>query len=154
MKKNILLLIILASVVFSACDKFIDNDIQIVSGTVCGWCAGADSLVITDETTWFRIFNPCTLEVDHEYDQQIATDKENWNELIEALDWSEFKKIDLNTCAVCVDGCDTYIRIKYKGEAHYIRYAGFNEEELEPVKDFIEKLDEIRNSLREEAQQE
>ena len=43
--------------------------------------------------------------------------------LLAKLDFQELKKLDLNTCNVCFDGCDDWIFFSDGIESHYIRFS-------------------------------
>ncbi|WP_321287411.1 hypothetical protein [uncultured Sunxiuqinia sp.] len=69
MKKLITLSILVGFVVVS-CNKdergyeidYWYGDVQITTGFVCGWCAGADSLVVIEDAFYYEDYNPCTSE--------------------------------------------------------------------------------------------
>jgi hypothetical protein len=56
----------------------------------------------------------------------------------------ELKKITLNSCNVCADGCDDWIYFENGTGSHYIRF-GKTDPKLEPLKTFIDKLNVIKS---------
>lgn len=63
--------------------------------------------------------------------------------LLASLNFSEFEKLDLNSCNICFDGCDDWIQVIDGVESHYIRYGG-SETELQPIKVFVNQLNSIK----------
>ena len=72
-------------------------------------------------------------------EKDIKQNRKEWSELFAALNWNDFKKVNVNTRAICVEGCDTRIFIENSNGTHQIRFAE-NSPEIEPVRTFIEKL--------------
>lgn len=128
----------------SSCSKDEISDLEIITGRVCGWCAPSDSLVLTHENTLYKQTDPCSKEI---LFQSTITNYE-WDELVDLFDWNAFKKIDINTCNVCVDGCDNYIDIKKGLSKHRITFGGPDTPELETIRPFVVKLEEILDSYR------
>jgi hypothetical protein len=121
-----------------------NDDIAITMGTMCGWCAGDDSLLITKYKTHFRFINPCDSKG---YIKDTLTDLKEWNTLIGKLDLDKFQKININTCNICVDGCDTWISINNNTISHTIRFGNIDSA-LVTIKPFVDKLDSIMLSFR------
>lgn len=139
--------------VFSACRKekpivFYNGDLEITSGFVCGWCSGADSITFINHDFEYQSFNPCTQEP-KEAKKTGTVSEEQWSELAQLLDFDDFSAIDLNTCHVCADGCDNWVRIRQENEEHMIRYGNNHSDSLKirPVLPFLEKLDSLKNVL-------
>jgi hypothetical protein len=109
--------------------------------SVCGWCAGGDSLHLTVDSTYFLKNKPCE-ELTNKKD--ILTNKKDWNELLDLLDYEEFQKIDLNTCNVCADGCDSWITVTDGINSHTIRYGFADSSTIETIRPFVDKLAEIK----------
>ena len=112
---------------------------------MCGWCAGADSLLITEKKTHYEYFSPCD---DSDYFRDTVTEKKEWNDLIGQLDMEKFQNIDINTCYVCVDGCDTWINVKDSSVSHTIRFGYADTIVIKDIRPFVDKLDSIRTRFR------
>jgi hypothetical protein len=143
---HIILLIIV--IFFLSCEKEKYDNLEIATGSICGWCTGSDSLSISAEKTVYQYSESC-LE-NHSVNRQ--THDKDWDKLIELLDLREFEEIELNTCFSCVDGCDTWICITHDSGSHQISFAFFDSAEIRDIRPFIDKLEEIRGSLRQEIQ--
>lgn len=122
-----LLILTIVIVLFSgaSCDDD-ENDSQsliIMTGKACGWCAGADSLMITNHKIRYGFSGVCGKP-----NKSITekTQPKEWRELRASLNWDEFKNVNVNTCALCADGCDTWIRIQNGADSHYIRFTGYS----------------------------
>jgi hypothetical protein len=77
----------------------------------------------------------------------MNTDREKWNELLENYNWADFIQVNVNTCAVCADGCDTWIFIQNNDVVHQIRFTD-NSPEIEPIRIFVQKLDALRKAFK------
>ena len=148
--RNYLLTIGLLLFLFTSCNENrneIDlkmNKVEISMCSICGWCAGGDSLLITQERTYYELNKQCG-EITK--NREFETTKKDWDELIDLLDKEEFQKIDINTCNVCVDGCDTWITLNDGGNSHTIRF-GFNDSlSIAKIQPFIDKLEEIKAKI-------
>ncbi len=145
MKYPILLLIILIAFTAAGCQRksppIYDTDIILSISTVCGWCTGGDSLVIDANTSVYRDSPSCDLAKATETSN--ATDKAQWNELISLLDREQFKKVNINLCNVCADGCDVRVTVKGKNYIHYISYGGSDNEAVASIRAFLKKLEAI-----------
>jgi hypothetical protein len=130
----------------SACedDKNDSRGLMIMTGISCGWCAGEDSLAITSLKSIYEFKGACD-----EPNKSITehTQSEVWRELRTSLNWDDFKAIDVNTCALCADGCDTWIRIQNGAESHYIRFT-YSSPEIETIAAFVNKLKAIHQEFR------
>ncbi len=63
-------------------------------------------------------------------------------------DKETFETVNVNSCYVCVDGCDTWITVKNGKDSHMIRFGyGSDEEKIAPVKAFIDKLNAIKEGI-------
>lgn len=142
-------------ILFTACHKdddafdFSKKELEITSGYVCGWCAGADSIVMVNDVYKYNAFNPCAGEAINNQEKTGTVQAEQWNELVQLLDFDDFLAIDINTCHVCADGCDYWVRIRQGNETHEIRYGSLQDDSLTlaPVWPFLEKLDSLKNVL-------
>ena len=119
------------------------DNMTIVYGNVCGWC-GYDSLTITQNITTLSGQNYCSSE---ELNKTSTTHDTTWTDLTSSLDFQKFKAIDLNTCNVCVDGCDTWITIRTDSYYHKIRYGYDDMDKLKSIKSFIDELNKIQLSM-------
>jgi hypothetical protein len=121
--------------------NFKESGLVIKMSNACGFCGGADSLIITETKIRYEFIDPCG---DNDCDHSSATDQEDWDELNDLLNLKKFEDITLNTCYVCVDGCDTWISVKTESFYHEIRYADFDSIAVKGIRPFIEKLEDIR----------
>jgi hypothetical protein len=119
--------------------------LEISIGTACGWCGGMDSLYITIDKTYYEYNNLCD---DSDFNRDLLTDKNEWNQLITLLDMKEFQGIDINECNICLDGCDTWIFIKSNSESHKIRFGSYNIADIRSIRPFVVKLDSLRLKFR------
>jgi hypothetical protein len=120
------------------------DKLQISMGGICGWCGGSDSLLITQTRTYYESFSPCDSSVEK---MDTLTAEKEWNELVDLLDLEEFRKIDINTCYVCVDGCDTWITVKDNTFSHTIRYGYNDSTVIQNIRPFVDKLQEIKAEI-------
>jgi hypothetical protein len=120
------------------------NQLVIKTGKACGWCAGADSLVMTRSHLSYD-FAACDESKNKNIDE--ATNRDQWNEVLSSLDWNAFKAVNINTCALCADGCDTWIVVENNKESHQIRFTE-NSPEIEPVRTFVEKVRALHERYR------
>ncbi|NJM16538.1 MAG: hypothetical protein HC896_15200 [Bacteroidales bacterium] len=121
---------------FIQCEETINqpvnkNNLLISTGTICGWCAGGDSLTLSQDSIWLKSYTPCgtaTSTVGFTMPPVL------WDSLVAALDLEAFRQLDYNTCNVCADGCDTWIRIAKDSLRHKISFGG--SEDFGPNKKF------------------
>ena len=125
-------------------DKNDSRGLVIMTGIACGWCSSPDSLAVTSLKTTYELIGACG-----EPSKSIIehTQSEVWKELRASLNWNDFKAIDVNTCALCADGCDTWIRIQNGAESHYIRFTN-SSPEIEPINEFVDKLKAVHQEFR------
>jgi hypothetical protein len=116
------------------------------TGQACGWCEGADTLVITAEILQYDFTDPCDGPRSKHSEEPNTTEK--WNALLAELDYEAFAEVNVNTCQLCADGCDTWISIqKNDMEPHVIRFVETSPE-IEPVRGFVEKLHALYATVR------
>lgn len=130
---------------FSCCEDKIEpkssSGFVIKTGQACGWCAGADTLTITEEISQYY-FKSC--DDTNTKDYEVSTDRETWNELLADFDYATFSEIEVNTCQICSDGCDTWISVQnYDMAPHLIRFVETSPE-IEPIREFVNKLQTLR----------
>lgn len=119
------------------------NDLTIIAGSICGWCAGTDSIVVTKELVRYEFAN-----CDKKISKTKVTTEIAWADLKKSLDLEEFKKINLNTCYVCADGCDYWVEIRSASFNHRIRYGTEDSVTVRRVKPFLDKVHSIREEFR------
>jgi hypothetical protein len=149
---KVLIYVLICAVVLISCKK--DNagltlkDVKIdESGTIikygyaCGWCAGIDSLTISSNDLWFISQKPCDNVTKVEHKSLTGEEKDD---LFNSLNINEFSKIELNTCNICVDGCDHWISVKNDSFYHLIRYGFEDSITLSSIRIFIGKLDMLK----------
>ena len=125
-----------------------NGDLAISISTVCGWCTGGDSLVIDAGKSVYRYSPSC--DPAQEKEDAVATDKKQWTELVSLLNQEEFKKININLCNVCADGCDVRVTVKNKNFIHSISYGGSSNEAVATARPFLEKLEAISAAYKKE----
>jgi hypothetical protein len=121
------------------------SDIIIKTCRECGWCVGRDSLTIRKSNSSYAFHSPCS-GIDDK-NRHVKTDATKWNQLVASLDWNEFNKVQVNTCAVCADGCDTWISVEKNHETHRIRFTE-SSTEIEAIRPFVESLDFLIEEFR------
>jgi hypothetical protein len=144
--KRIKLIIIISIVLVLSCEKEKgDNEFVISIGTVCGWCRGSDNLTITEAKTSYEYLSPCD---NNDFSRYALTGKNEWDELIELLDMDKYQNININTCYVCVDGCDTWLSVKNGSVSHEIRFGFEDSTAIKDIEAFVDKLDSIKTEFR------
>lgn len=120
------------------------SDLLIKTGTICGWCSLNDTLIIQGNAVRYVNYTQCN-------NTQPAVEKNAWitaaelEALLSTLNFDELKKLDLNTCNVCFDGCDDWIYYKNGNDTHYIRFTR-DDPKLLPIKAFIDTLNAIKSN--------
>lgn len=123
-------------------EKNPDSRLVIKTGTVCGWCTINDTLTIIGNSVRYVNYANCsTINSSMQKTGQLKTSE--FEALLAQFDFNEFKKLDLNSCNVCVDGCDDWIYFNNGTESHYIRFTR-NDPKLQPVKEFVDQLNVIK----------
>lgn len=125
-----------------------NTDVTISISTVCGWCAGGDSLMIDAAKSVYRNSPSCDPARDTEV--ALATDKKQWDELMSLLNREQFSKININLCNVCADGCDVRVTVKDKNYIHSISYGSSDNEAVNPIRPFLKKLETISAAYKKE----
>lgn len=148
MKVLKLFILALLSTIIVSCEfkSEIDNsEMFITIGTTCGWCAGTDSLVITKTNMNYTLAAICDKS-----GKKISksTPDSIWQKLNGLYDQSKFEKININTCNVCADGCDTWIRVQHGDFNHIIRFGSYQDTVLFPIWEFVEKLNDLKNEYK------
>lgn len=121
-------------------------EMKFTIGSVCGWCAGSDSLVITKQKKTFTLAAICDRE---EKRTSSLTPRTEWEEIIALYNQQKFEAINVNTCNVCADGCDTWIRVENGNFSHEIRFGGIQDSTiLKPIKEFVAKLESLKSNYK------
>jgi len=113
----------------------------IKTGTICGWCSVNDTLTIQENTVRYVNYPGCSTDTKFENIGEIETSE--LNILLSKLDFEEFKKLDLNSCNVCFDGCDEWIFYENGSDSHYISFSS-GDPKLQPIKAFVDQLNAIK----------
>ncbi len=143
MKVNTFIIFILFLVLIISCESETEKPEMVTIGTICGWCAGSDSLVITKQKKTFTLAAICDRK--EKRTSNLTTERE-WDELIALYNQQKFEAINVNTCNVCADGCDTWIRVENGNFSHEIRFGGIQDSTiLKPIKEFVEKLESLKS---------
>ncbi len=119
-----------------------EKEFRIITGTICGWCTVNDTLVIQGKSVRYVNYTNCskgkpTIQKTGELKQADI------DLLISLLDFDEIRKIELNSCNVCFDGCDDWIRIEKGTDSHYIRFSR-EESKLKSIQNFVDQLNLIK----------
>jgi hypothetical protein len=143
---------LLASMLFLlwaiSCNKEKETSgLTIIEGSVCGWCAGSDSVIISEYKINYRNMHSCD---HHAYSKVSHIEKSEWDKLTGIIDFDEFNNIHLNTCNVCVDGCDKWITLRNGSYSHTIRFGYQDSAAIQSIKPLVDKLDSIREAFRAE----
>jgi hypothetical protein len=70
-----------------------------------------------------------------------AITKSEWEEIENALNIKTFSKLDYNTCNICVDGCDEWIKVDSDDVDHQIRYdKGLTIESIKELQGIIARI--------------
>jgi hypothetical protein len=139
--KPFFLILLLTSVI--SCRKDDYTGLTIDAGFACGWGSGQDSLVITRSEIRYVYYIPAKSREPVKMASR-GTSASEWSEIKEAVDYSEFMKLNYNTCNLCVDGCDEWISLHDDDIDHSIRFTKGQ------VIESINRLQEILARIRAE----
>ena len=89
---------------------------------MCGWGSGEDSLYISNTVIKYVYYVPARSMLPKIKKTRATTDNE-WANILNSLDLSNFVKLDYNSCNICVDGCDEWILIQDDQMSHQIRFG-------------------------------
>lgn len=143
MKAHKLFALILLSILIVSCESDTENSEMVITiGTTCGWCAGTDSLVITKNNMTYTLAAICDRG---EKKINKVTPDSIWQKINGLYDQTKFEKININTCNVCADGCDTWIRVQNGDFNHIIRFSSYQDTVLSPIWEFVGKLNDLKN---------
>lgn len=84
----------------------------------------------------------------HAYSKLSHMDKQTWDELTRKVDLEIFSGIYLNSCNVCVDGCDKWITVRNGSYSHTIRYGYQDSAIITSIQPLVDQVDSLRESFR------
>ncbi len=123
------------------------NQYDIYFGSFGGLCGHSDSMSITmnlDINLTYKDF--CT---DTDFENEGKLTQEEYSSLISLLSKSSFSDLNHNSCDRCVDGLDTFLHVVGDdGFTHRIVYG--HDDDISSIDDFIDRLNELRESLKPE----
>ena len=123
-------------------DKSNDSDLIIKTGTICGWCSVNDTLAITGNSVRYVNYANCSTNKPS-VEKMGELNAAELDALLAKLDFAELKKLDLNSCNVCFDGCDDWLYFSNGAENHFIRFTR-NDSKLQPIKAFVDQINVIK----------
>lgn len=121
----------------------LQSKVVIKTGTVCGWCSRNDTLLIKGNSVRYVNYTQCNNSTPAVVKNGQIT-ASVLDTLLSKFDFNELKKLDLNSCNVCVDGCDDWIYFDNGSESHYIRFTR-NDPKLHPIQVFVDQLNAIKS---------
>jgi hypothetical protein len=98
------------------------NALKIRAGFMCGWGSGEDSLYISNTVIKYVYSVPAQSGLP-KINKTRATTETEWANIINSLDLDNFIKLNYNSCNICVDGCDEWIKIQDDQISHQIRFG-------------------------------
>ena len=110
---------------------------------MCGWGAGEDSLYISNTIIKYVYYVPANSNLPKIKKTRFTTAAE-WDSIVNSVNFNYFLKLNYNSCAICVDGCDEWIAIQNDQISHQIRFG------LGGKIDSLDKLQNILSQLRSE----
>ncbi len=111
------------------------------TGTICGWCSVNDTLTLQSNSFRYVNYAQCSANPTTELAGEIKSSE--MSALLAKLDLKELKKLGLNSCNVCFDGCDDWILYENGSDSHYIRFSS-DDPKLQPIKAFVDQLNTIK----------
>lgn len=120
-----------------------DENIEFATGRQCGWCAGSDSMQISFTKTHYAYVAPCD---DSDFKKSADTKSADWNELLKLLDYETFNNINVNSCDVCFDGCDSWISVKKGNQYHRIQFGAGDSAKIQKILPLLNKLIEVKKN--------
>jgi hypothetical protein len=117
-----------------------NSSMVIKAGFMCGWGSGEDSLIITSKLIKYVYSIPARSHVP-EINQTRLTTTTEWKNITDAINISNFLKLNYNTCNICVDGCDEWISITNNSVSHQIRFGlGLKIDSIKQLQDILSQL--------------
>lgn len=147
LKFGLVLLIFLFFVNCSQEENEIHDDFVIEFGTVCGWCAGNESITVSNSTVNYQRIIPCG-ENQGTFNNSKMISADLWDDIVASFNYSYFLTLDYNECNVCVDGCDEFILITNNNKTHKITYKPSTQ--IVGLENLRGKLFVLMNELREQ----
>jgi hypothetical protein len=127
--KKLLIVIFLMLAYLAGCEKQKESSInkkesslKIRAGFMCGWGTGEDSLYISNTIIKYVYSIPGQSNIPKINKTRATTDTE-WVNILNSLDLDNFLKLNYNSCGICVDGCDEWIKIQDDQISHQIRFG-------------------------------
>jgi hypothetical protein len=99
-----------------------ESSLKIRAGYMCGWGAGEDSLYISSIVIKYVYSVPAQASFP-KINKTRPTTAAEWTNILNSLDLNTFVKLDYNSCNICVDGCDEWIKIQDDQISHQIRFG-------------------------------
>ena len=146
--KNVFFLVFIGcGLSFYACEETVLPLSRTISMTTqCGWCQNPrDSVFITLATTSYDKNLVC--RGDSSSIKNVSTNLQQWKAINDALDMNTFKQLDMNTCAICYDGCDTTLTITQGNDTHTIRFAYSDSAKMVGIRPLISEINALKASL-------
>jgi len=124
-------------------EEIIDKSALVIkTGTICGWCAQNDTLSISGNMVRYVNYTNCS-SANPSVTKTGQIESSKLDDLLGKLDVSELKKLDMNSCNVCFDGCDDWISYSNGTDSHYIRFTR-NDPKLQHIQAFVDQLFAIK----------
>jgi len=144
--KYLISILVLILICFSCTEKTSEDDsrsdIIIKTGTVCGWCTLNDTLTISGKNLRYVNYANCS-NTKPSVEKSGELSNSDFDALLKLLDFEELKKLELNSCNVCADGCDDWIFYKNGSDSHTIRFS-VNDPKLKNIQAFVDELNRIK----------
>jgi hypothetical protein len=99
-----------------------ESPLKIRAGFMCGWGAGEDSIYISSTVIKYVYYVPAQSLLP-KINKARTTTEDEWSNILNSLDLNNFVKLDYNSCNICVDGCDEWIKIQDDQISHQIRFG-------------------------------
>jgi len=99
-----------------------ESPLKIRAGFMCGWGTGEDSLYISNTVIKYVYYVPAESRLPKINKTRTTTEAE-WDNILNSIDLNNFVKLDYNSCNICVDGCDEWIKIQNDQISHQIRFG-------------------------------
>lgn len=148
MNIRILSFLFVLGIFFSCEEESVENEFVVIrAGTICGWCNKNDTLEIKGNLVRYVNYtqcqnaNPSVEKTGNILDSEI-------DHLLANLNVEQLRKLEINTCNFCADGCDDWIYFENDKVSHYIRFSR-DDESLKSIKPFIDELFLIKSSYSE-----
>lgn len=140
-------ILIFTLLIFACSEKEpeISDSNQIKFGTVCGWCAGEEFILVSSSKVEYHRIIPCGEDAGNTT-KSIDYCSCEWDVLISSFDFELFNTLEYNECNVCADGCDEFLQISFDNNSHEIRYSPTTT--VEGMEDLQELLQDLLETMR------